>query len=272
MKMKKVKIGIFGCGNMGQALVLGMYATNPEAKFYLFTPSHTKAQHLATKVDGVFIKDLSEMPADLDWYLLGFKPQNLADFNFSFRPNAKIISVLAGVSSEILCDKFGVSKLARLMPNTPSAIGSGANLFFLNDSFSSLDIEEFKLLISSSGSSFSMHSEKDLDITTGFSSSGPALIFEIARIFEEELTRMTEGRVDAREIVLKTFLGSSLLMNDEKMKTTTFLELRNQVTSKKGVTFEALEVLAKNKLQEIFTNAFEAAYKRTVELSQTNLK
>jgi pyrroline-5-carboxylate reductase len=38
------------------------------------------------------------------------------------------------------------------------------------------------------------------------------------------------------------------------------------VTSKKGVTFEALKILEDNKMQNVFKQAFSAAYKRTQEL------
>ena len=130
-----MKIGIFGCGNMGSALVLGMKAQFPDAEFFLFTPSQVKAQELAATIGGTSLTESLAMPADLDWYLLAFKPQNLDGFHFDFPSDAKIISVLAGVKISKLTAKFGSNKIVRLMPNTPSAIGLGANLLFLNSSF-----------------------------------------------------------------------------------------------------------------------------------------
>jgi pyrroline-5-carboxylate reductase len=79
---------------------------------------------------------------------------------------------------------------------------------------------------------------------------------------------MTSGRVPAKEIVSQTFFGSAALMNSPANSDKSFEELRSQVTSKKGVTYEALGVLENNNLQNIFSNAFEAAYKRTIELSK----
>lgn len=266
--MKHFKIGVFGCGNMGQALVLAISAQFPTAEFFLFTPSFISARALADKVKGVALKDSIDMPIDLDWYIIAFKPQSLSEFNYNFKPSSKILSVLAGVGTSKLISKFNVKKVARLMPNTPSAIGEGANLLFLNENFIASESEELSSLLSSTGSIFSMKTENDLDLTTAFSGSGPALIFELARIFEAELSRLTQGRVPAHEIISKTFLGSSKLMSDDKNLNRSFTELREQVTSKKGVTYEALEVLKNNKLQDIFANAFEAAYKRTIELSK----
>ncbi len=262
--MSSVKVCVFGCGNMGKALVLGMKARFPNAEFFLYTPTETKAQELAILVHGHFIKSLDEMPKNLHWYLLAFKPQSLDEFQFSFPSDSKVLSVLAGVSTEKLISKFNVTKIARLMPNTPSSIGEGANIYFLNEYFSRTEEAAFVELLGATGHLFKMHTEDDLDLTTAFSGSGPALVFELARIFEAELTRVTHGRVPAKEIVAQTFLGSAGLMKSEN----SFEELRLQVTSKKGVTFEALEVLKNKDLQGLFREAFQAAYKRTLELSK----
>ena len=266
--MANIRIGVFGCGNMGNAIVLGIKKQFPNAEFFLFTPSQLKAQELAVKVGGLCIEQMSDMPHNLDWVFLAFKPQSLDSFQFNFSPDTKIISILAGVNTSKLMAKFKVNKIARLMPNTPSAIGLGANLLFLNSYFSESEREEINVLLNAVGKVFPMDSEEDLDLTTAFSGSGPALIFELARIFEDELNRMTNGRVPAKEIIAQTFLGSSALMNSGLSKGTSFEELRNQVTSKKGVTFEALNVLDQNKLHDIFSLAFQAAYKRTIELSK----
>lgn len=262
--MSSVKIGVFGCGNMGRALVLGMKSRFPDAEFYLYTPTEIKARELAEHVHGHFVQSLNQMPTDLNWYLLAFKPQSLNDFHFHFRSDSKLISVLAGVNTSRLIEKFNVQKTARLMPNTPSSIGEGANLYFLDEPFTKAEEASFVELLGATGQLFKMNTEADLDLTTAFSGSGPALVFEMARIFEAELTRMTDGRVPAKEIVAQTFFGSSGLMKPEK----SFEELRLQVTSKKGVTYEALEVLKNRDLQGLFQEAFTAAYKRTLELSK----
>lgn len=262
--MKKLRIGFFGCGNMGRALALGMRAKLADGEFTFFTPSQTAAISLAQEVGGKVALTLLDMPKDLDWYVLAFKPQSLLDFHFDFMKEAKIISVLAGVNTSKLSSQLGIKKIVRVMPNTPSSLGAGANLFYPNEWISSSEEETFLKLLDGSGKLFKMTSENDLDLTTAFSGSGPALLFELARIFEEELTQMTEGRVAAKEIIAQTFLGSAKLMQSHQ----SFEELRNQVTSKKGVTHEALEVLREQGLQSLFQKAFMAAYKRTLELSK----
>jgi pyrroline-5-carboxylate reductase len=258
-----MKIGFFGCGNMGQALATGFNKSYPGVEQYFFTPTKSKARDLAIKLDGHFVEFSVDMPNDLDWYILAFKPQSLTDFKYLFNSNSKVLSILAGTAIETLEKKFQISHVARLMPNTPSSIGLGANLFYAH-----FDSEDIKKLLGALGKVFTMKSEKEMDMITAFSGSGPGLIFEYARLFEKHLTAITGGNSESREIVAQTFLGSAKLMEKAIQENISFETLREQVTSKKGVTFEALSILEKNELDLIMGGAFAAAYKRTLELKK----
>ena len=259
----KMRIGFFGCGNMGEALGLGFRESNPTAELYFYTPSQTRAKTLAEKTHGTFVDDVTQMPSNLDWYVLAFKPQSLGEFNFSFSANAKILSVLAGVGIDTLEKKFNVQKIARLMPNTPSQIGAGANLLY-----SPFEVGAMSDLLKKLGKLFIMKTESELDAITAFSGSGPALIFEFARIFEKHLVNQSFGNTEAREIVAQTFLGSAKLLEEALKTGVSFETLRDQVTSKKGVTYEALQILEKNDFDNIMGGAFTAAHKRVLELKK----
>lgn len=258
-----MKIGFFGCGNMGAAIAHGFKKNYPGVEQYFFTPSKTKAQELANLLDGHFVNFIVDMPKDLDWYILAFKPQSLSDFSFAFPAEAKILSVLAGTGIERLEKKFQVSHIARLMPNTPSSIGLGANLFYAN-----FEASEMKNLLGALGKVFTMKSEKEMDTLTAFSGSGPALVFEFARIFEKHMIALNGASPEVREIIAQTFLGSAKLMEKAVSEGVSFETLREQVTSKKGVTFEALQILEKNGVDQIMGGAFAAAYKRTLEIKK----
>lgn len=257
-----MKVGIFGCGNMGQAIALGL--SKADVELYLYTPGQLKAQELAAKAGGIHIKDLSAMPLDLDWYVLAFKPQQLKEFHFKFKEGSKILSVLAGVAIEQMELVFPSTKLARLMPNTPSKIGHGANLFFADFEASEL-VDKLTAL----GKIYLLQSEDLLDRLTMFSGSGPALVFEFARIFAKGIQEIAPEFEDANELVIDTFLGSSLLMQSEAMNKISFETLREQVTSKKGVTYEALKVLNDENLDKTMMKSFEMAYNRVLELKSS---
>lgn len=258
-----MRIGIFGCGNMGSAIAEGFNAFDPKIEQFFYTPSKTKAHDLAKKLNGHLIENIIDMPKDLDWYVLGFKPQSFSDFNFTFLPHSKILSVLAGTSIEKISKKFQTDYVARLMPNIPSSIGEGANLFYA-------PFEDDKIIemLSGIGKLFNMKSEAELDAITAFSGSGPALVFEFARIFEKHLNQLAGHNLEAREIITQTFLGSAKMMEHALKEGISFTTLRDQVTSKKGVTYEALQILEKNGIDNILGGAFVAAHKRTIELKK----
>ncbi|MBY0413543.1 MAG: NAD(P)-binding domain-containing protein, partial [Bdellovibrionales bacterium] len=186
-----MKIGFFGCGNMGSALAIGFKKTYPDLEQYFFTPSLHKAEELALRVQGHVVRNLEDMPRDLDWYILAFKPQSLPEFSFDFESSSKVLSVLAGTGIASLEKKFQIKNIARLMPNTPSSIGEGANLLF-----SPFPVGNMEDMLRSLGKLFTMTTEAELDAITAFSGSGPALIFEFARIFEKHLNLKVSGNSD----------------------------------------------------------------------------
>ena len=96
--MTEVKIGFFGAGNMAEAISSSIKDLYPKTQIYFYTPSGIKAQNLAQKLNTTWIKNISEMPLDLDFYFLAFKPQNFEAFDFNFKDGSKIVSVLAGTS------------------------------------------------------------------------------------------------------------------------------------------------------------------------------
>ena len=260
-----MRIGFFGAGNMANALTLSIKRKYPTFEFYVYSPSKITAQKLAKNLSGILIEELENMPADLDWYFLAFKPQNLADFNYKFRDKSKIVSILAGVSSIKLRLKLGDQKILRLMPNLPCAVSEGANLIYIPNYFNDSERSEIQEWSSSFGRTFYLENEDQIDSITPFSGSGPALILEFARIFQNELIMQTTSNIDSRELIIQTFLGTTLLMKNSSLS---FSEMRDQVVSKKGVTFEALKVFDEEGLEKIFHNAFQSAYKRTIELSR----
>lgn len=261
-----MKIGFFGAGNMVSSLAKAFRQNSSKCEMYFYTPTKVNAIELANKLNGHVVNDLIDMPNDLDWYFLGFKPQSLEDFEFNFKSQSKIISILAATNISILEKKFKNNKIARLMPNTPSRVYSGMNLVYFDKIFTSDEILNLKNLLQSCGEILVLQSENQIDAITPFSGCGPGLIFDLAHIFEASLKEIVGDSIDTRKIIAQTFFGASKLMLDEN--SSAFIELRDQVTSKKGVTFEALEVLKLGKNNELYNRAFKAALARIHELNR----
>ena len=111
---------------------------------------------------------------------------------------------------------------------------------------------------------FVFESDDWIDRITPYSGSGPAYIFEVARIMCKELEDLGLDVVSAEKMVAHTIYGSAkmLVESNDSPKA-----LRDNVTSKKGVTYEALQVFKDSDFPGIFKKALKAAYARAKELS-----
>jgi pyrroline-5-carboxylate reductase len=106
--------------------------------------------------------------------------------------------------------------------------------------------------------------ETQLDAVTSISGSGPAYVFFL-------IEQLTEVAIDkgftpeqAALLVNGTFRGASELLASTDRSPG---ELRAQVTSPKGTTAAALEILANGGIKEVFERATDAAVLRAKELA-----
>ncbi len=68
-----------------------------------------------------------------------------------------------------------------------------------------------------------------------------------------------------KELAVQTVIGSAkMILESDK----TPQQLIDMVTSPKGTTLEAMEVLYKNDFEKIIADAMEACTKRAIEISQ----
>lgn len=270
--MKTKKIAVIGCGNMAYSLVTGYFKNrkDDEFKFYCYTPSKTKAIKLASEVGGEFTDDLSKL-SDCDYYLLGMKPFQLKEFAENFRDKinkkAVIVSMLTGTPVKTLKELFFNMPVIRFMPNTPSKVGEGINLVYCNSQITEPHLYFINKFLTLNTKPYFLKNELLIDQLAGIVGSGPAYIFEVARIFSEEIGKLVDQDL-ADMMASDLFFGSAVLMKNKGNKN--FSELRDEVTSKKGITFEGLKSLNEHKISDIFSQAFASAYQRNLEIIAEN--
>ena len=261
-----MKIAVYGCGNMASALINGIYQFNNDLEIHTFTPSFKRAELLATLVKGKAHKEVQTIPL-CDFYLIACKPQQVEELSIMLADvlpdESNIISILAGTTVDKLKNLFRSQKIIRVMPNTPCLVGEGVNLVYsspeVNESEKTYITEQLSLV----STVFTLKKESEIDDYVGISGSGPAYIFEISRILSAKAESLGLKKEDANLMANKMIFGSAkLLMNSEQDPET----LRNNVTSKAGVTYEALETLKEFKLEEAFNKALNRATKRSIEL------
>jgi pyrroline-5-carboxylate reductase len=267
--VSEVIIGVIGCGNMSSSIVEGIHNVYPNIQFKTFTPSQTKAILLAEKVNGTFVKTLDDLN-DCDLIFIGCKPQQFNDLtqnliSSSLNLDKHFVSMMAATPFYTLKEKLPKASFTRVMPNTPITLGAGITLM-LNEKHITPKQEALTLkLFSACSQVHMMDSEMMLDQVTTVSGCGPAYVFLFAKYFCDELICFGINEDDARAMVVELFKGSALLM--ESSKEHSLETLISNVTSKGGVTIEAINTYKKMGLSDITHKALKAAYKRSVDIS-----
>ena len=263
-----MNIGVIGCGNMASAVINGIYNFNKELNFKTYTPSHTKAEKLATEVNGVSVETLNDLQ-DCDVIFIGCKPQQLPtlakDLEGVEKANITFISMLAAVSIEDIQKCLNTEKIVRLMPSIPMKYNEGISLLLFPRKFDS----HLQKKISNwflGCSQVEVLSDEDLfNKLTVITASGPAYVYYFTEVFERIIYSWGVEKDTAKKLAIKLFKGSSIAM---EMNPISLTEQVAQVTSKKGVTIEAIDYFKENDLDSIFKEAVLKALLRSDEIEQ----
>ena len=127
-----MKIGFIGAGNMGGAILRGALSSgflSPE-QVVIFDVQPQVVSDFCENHGTVSATSGREIAEACEWILLAVKPVFMQDVLDEIKPvlnGKKIISIAAGWSMAMLLDaiKGTDSKVLRVMPNTPSLVGSG---------------------------------------------------------------------------------------------------------------------------------------------------
>lgn len=202
--------------------------------------------------------------------VLAIKPQmmgdvlpSLADF---LHPDAVVLSILAGKTlAGIAAGLAPGTAVVRAMPNTPAAIGQGMTVACANAAATAAQKALCTRLLEAVGALDWLEDESLLDRITAISGCGPAYVFLLAELLENEGVAMGIPQPLARRLARQTVSGAGGLLaaSDESSA-----DLRRAVTSAKGVTEQALLVLMEEQAWPASIRlALAAAVRRAGELA-----
>ncbi len=177
-----------------------------------------------------------------------------------------ILSIAAGKTIASFERHFGAdAAVIRTIPNTPAAVGRGITAMASNRNVTAQQMDLAEQLLSSIGEVVRVEDEALIDAATAVSGSGPAYVFYLT----ECLAAAAEAAGLPPDVAVKlaraTVSGSGELMRSSGIDAAT---LRQNVTSPKGTTYEALHVLmADNGMKPLMIEAVKAAARRSRELA-----
>jgi len=258
-----VKISFIGGGNMGEAMlsaVLDKGLSSREA-VVVSDISESHRENLAQKYGVTVTDDNRQTVSQGEVVVLAIKPQQLAEvmaeISGVFQPAQLVLSIIAGVRLNTLCQGLNHNRVVRVMPNTPAQIGAGMSVWTATAEVTKEQREWAGSILWAMGKEIYVEDEQNIDMATAISGCGPAYILLFAEALTDAAMHLGLSYDMARELVSQTMLGSVEFMNrSDKLPA----DLRRMVASPGGATAEALARLEKGQFNELIKQAVIAAY------------
>ncbi len=267
---KDEKIGIIGCGNMGEAIAKGITFSGlvNAADLYLFDIDRDKTRHIRDHIDANVANSAEELCNQCIVILLAVKPQDieeiLKEIWHVIDLSKLLISIAAGVTITRIKKHLNEEvRVIRVMPNMAAFVHASISAMCSDSYATAGDKRLARDMFISIGEVIEVKEEL-MDAVTAISGSGPAYFFYLTEILEKCAIEMGIDREKARLLAVKTAAGSALLLTDSEDSAET---LRKRVTSKGGTTEAALRYFSEKKLEDTLKEGIEAARKRAKELS-----
>jgi pyrroline-5-carboxylate reductase len=208
--------------------------------------------------------------ADAEVVIIAVKPQLMEDVLPAVVPlksaRPLVLSVAAGKTIASFERHFGSdAAVIRTIPNTPAAVGRGITAMASNRNVSPAQLALARTLLEAVGDVVTVENEAMIDAVTAVSGSGPAYVFYLTECLAAAGEKVGLPKDLAMQLARATVSGSGELMRQSGIEAAT---LRQNVTSPKGTTYAALQVLmAENGMQPLFDEAIAAATQRSRELA-----
>jgi pyrroline-5-carboxylate reductase len=265
------RIAFVGAGNMAEALVKGLVASDRVRPTDLVA-SGRRSERVARVAERYGITAAPDNPtcvAGAAIVVLAVKPQVMSSVLAGIAPHvpdhALVVSVAAGVTTAAIEAHLrrGVHVI-RTMPNTAAMVGRSATAIAAGAHATPEDLAVAREIFDAVGRVVVVD-EVHLDAVTGLSGSGPAYIFLIIEALSDAGVKVGLSREVALELAAQTLAGSAhmLLETGEHPG-----RLKDQVTSPGGTAIAGLHTLEAGGLRTTLINAVEAATRRARELGE----
>lgn len=263
-----MKISFIGFGNMAKAIACGLLKTK---KFQISAaaPSLTAGvndQGIETHND-----NLAVLPGR-DVIILAIKPAQMKavyhQISRHLPPTSLLISLAAGIDFNWFAQEYDKPvPIVRAMPNIASAIGLGATPLMANSWVTKPQQKKAELIFNHVGITTWVTEEKELNIFTALSGSGPAYIVLFMEAMINAAVDMGIEKAAAQKFTLQTVMGAASLVEQSASE---IAELRKRVTSPAGTTAAAIAVFQQHGLEPIVKAAMTSALKRAEELQSAS--
>lgn len=275
--LEDCRLAFVGCGAMAEAMIAGLLrkklisADNVVGSH----PRVARREELHVKY-GINMFEhnrdavLAAVPGEShtgSMVILAVKPQRLVkvlgELKGSIHPDQLVVSIVAGAKMHTITDELLHAAVVRSMPNTPAQIGEGVTAWTTSPAVSERQETQVRALFEALGKSVRVENERQIDMATALSATGPTYIFLVMEALIDAGVHMGFSRHVAEELVHQAMLGSVLFARESHKHPA---ELRNMVTSPGGTSAEAIYQMEKGSLRTVLSKAVWAAFQRAESL------
>lgn len=274
MIFDNMKITFIGPGVMAEAMISGLLKKEliPPKNIIASGPYEHEVNHLKDKYKIQPHSDNAKAASVADIVILSIKPQRLQKvlegMRDSIKPNALVLSIVAGATISKISSYLNHAIIVRSMPNTPAQIGEGITVWTCSPSVSEEQQDFARTILSAFGKEIFVDEEEYLDKATALSGTGPAYVYLFMEAMVDAGVHLGFPRRIAERLVIETLRGSVDYYDNGSEDSRHLARLRNQVTSPGGTSAEALYYLEKAGFRTAISRAVWAAYQRSKELGQ----
>jgi pyrroline-5-carboxylate reductase len=265
-------IAFIGGGNMATAIIGGLLRQGDLSAqmIQVSDPGEDKRQALANQFGIQTFADNLDAIRNADTVILAVKPQMMKSVLEPLRQTLKarqplVVSIAAGITLENLAQWSGCSAIVRCMPNTPALLSAGATGLMASPGVSIDQRNGADRLLQATGTTVWLKDEKEIDIVTALSGSGPAYYFLLMEAMIAAATRLGLSEDTARALTVQTALGAGMMASQSDVGPD---ELRRRVTSPKGTTEQAILTFEEAGIRDIVQSAMSAAQNRAAEMNR----
>jgi pyrroline-5-carboxylate reductase len=264
-RLRKVKLGFIGAGNMGGALLKGLLAAGvPASNLTFYDPDPELQQKLDSLGIEAALDNAEVMHADVA--ILAVKPQVmgqvLEEIQEFTRARHLVISIAAGITLSHLEEALPEPRFIRAMPNTPLMVHAGMTGLTPGTRATPEDVQLALELFQAVGRAVVVD-EKLMDAVTALSGSGPAFVAVFLEALADGGVKMGLSRALALEMAAQTLLGTARLCQEQNLHPAL---LKDRVASPGGTTIAGLHALEVGGFRGVVMDAIEAAALRAREL------
>jgi pyrroline-5-carboxylate reductase len=265
-------IGFIGSGNMAEAMINGVLKAGVYRPGKVFTSDirPERLEYLREHYGVRTTENNAELASKSDIVVLSVKPQNMTEvlngIKDTVRDHSLVVSIAAGITVSNISAVLGDLAIVRVMPNMPAWVDEGAAVLFANEKAES-KVEKARLIFLSVGKAEVVEDEDLLDAATAVSGSGPAYFFLLIDEMIKAGIELGLSEEMARDLVLQTGKGATLLAEKETEEGVSPAELTRKVATPNGTTEAAFKIFTGKGFGPMVSEAMQRAAQRSRELS-----